>query len=189
MKHIVLIGAPYSGKGTQSNRLSNKFSLKHISVGDLLRQEIIAETELGGSVAWYVTHGEIVPNELIIKLVRSKISKAEGEVKFIFDGIPRTLPQTSDFEKIIKEFKLQEIVYIVLNVSHNTLVSRANMRAKMLDRIDDKDSRTVQNRIKTFEEITKPVIDFYVKKGIAKIIDGEESEDIVFNNICKLVTS
>ena len=159
MMRIVFLGPPGAGKGTQAEIISKKLNLKKISTGDILRSEMEKETELGKIAKSYMEKGELVPDEVMIKIIESNIKNLNG---FILDGFPRTLNQAIELEKITK---IDKVIY--LNVPDEEIKKRLLNRG----RLDDK-PEVIENRIKVYREQTQPLIEFYRNKGILYEIDG-----------------
>jgi len=159
MMRIVFLGPPGAGKGTQAEIISKKLNLRKISTGDILRSEMEKETELGKIAKSYMEKGELVPDEVMIKIIENNIKNLNG---FILDGFPRTLNQAIELEKITK---IDKVIY--LNVPDDEIKKRLLNRG----RLDDK-PEVIENRIKVYREQTQPLIEFYKNKGILYEIDG-----------------
>jgi len=159
MMRIVFLGPPGAGKGTQAEIISKKLNLRKISTGDILRSEMEKETELGKIAKSYMEKGELVPDEVMIKIIENNIKNLNG---FILDGFPRTLNQAIELEKITK---IDKVIY--LNVPDDEIKKRLLNRG----RLDDK-PEVIENRIKVYREQTQPLIEFYRNKGILYEIDG-----------------
>ncbi len=157
--HIVFLGPPGAGKGTQADVISKKFNIKKISTGDILRSEMENETELGKVAKGYMEKGELVPDDIMIKIIQNYIKNLD---RFILDGFPRTLNQALELEKITK---IDKVVY--LNVPDDEIKNRLLKRG----RLDDK-PEVIENRIRIYREQTKPLIDYYKSKGILYEVDG-----------------
>ncbi len=156
---LVFLGPPGAGKGTQAEIISKKLNLKKISTGDILRYEMEKGTELGKIAKSYMEKGELVPDEIMIKIIENNIKNLNG---FVLDGFPRTLNQAIELEKITK---IDKVIY--LNVSDEEIKRRLLSRG----RLDDK-PEVIENRIKIYREQTQPLIEFYRKMGILYEING-----------------
>ena len=186
MFNIVIFGAPGSGKGTQSDFLIKKYNLVHLSTGDLLRAEIAAKSELGKIAEGLIAKGEFVPDQLIIDLLANTIDKYPAANGFIFDGFPRTVVQASALDKMLAERSMQVNIMLNIAVDNDDLVARLLNRGKTSGRSDD-NLETIKQRLKTYEEKTMPVIDFYDKQGKNNPIAGMGTMDEVFARICSAI--
>lgn len=186
MFNIVIFGAPGSGKGTQSDFLVKKYNLVHLSTGDLLRAEIAAKSELGKIAEGLIAKGEFVPDNLIIDLLAGAIDKYPSANGFIFDGFPRTVIQAGALDKMLSERSMQVNIMLNIAVDNDELVARLLNRGKTSGRSDD-NLETIQQRLKTYEEKTMPVIDFYDKQGKNNPIAGMGTMEDVFDRICQAI--
>ena len=183
MNHLVFFGAPCAGKGTQSTILTQAFPFVHISVGDMLRNESAYQSSIGKAARDFVRNGTMVPNELIVKMVKKRIDSLPEDTKFIFDGIPRTMEQTIDFNQILGQKQIVDLTFILLNVSRPELVRRANVRAMRDRRIDDQNDAVIANRITIYEEFTVPVINSYSNITTIQQVNGEQSIQKVYEDV------
>lgn len=172
MYNLVFFGPPGSGKGTHSSKVAEKFSLIHISTGDLLRDEIERETELGKQAKTKIEKGEFVPDEVVIGMIQNKLDAKKDAKGFIFDGFPRTTEQALALDKILEERSIDIAGVVALDVDEEELVQRILERGKISGRADDQDSAVIQNRIRVYHEKTAPVKDFYIKQGKVKDVNG-----------------
>lgn len=173
MINIVLFGAPGSGKGTQAQFLVEKFNLKQISTGDLFRFNIKNETELGKLAKSFMDKGELVPDQVTIDMLIDELKKPTDVEGFIFDGFPRTAPQTEALEGIVKEVLHDEIdVCLSLVVEDEILVQRLLERGKTSGRSDDADENIIRNRIKEYYAKTAEVAELYKQQGKYVEING-----------------
>jgi len=170
-----IVGGPGCGKGTQCNKLREKFRLTHISSGDLLRDEVSSGSKLGKSLALTMKKGDLVPIETVLTLIRNAMVKAVlgGSQGFLIDGYPREVKQGQLFESMIKP--CDGCIYF--NVSDETMIERLLSRAKTSGRADDNEE-TIKKRLATFHDQTEPVIDYYKEKGklIEVIAEGDVEE-------------
>lgn len=187
MLNIVLFGPPGAGKGTQAAKLVEKYNLVHLSTGDVFRANIKGETELGILAKQYIEKGELVPDEVTIKMLESEVEKNGDAKGFIFDGFPRTTFQAESLEVFLTEKRTKITVMLALDVAEDELVKRILNRAKDSGRADDADETIIRNRIKVYNEHTAVVADFYTAKDKFKKIDGigsiEEISARLFNAI------
>lgn len=189
MLNIVLFGPPGAGKGTQAAKLIEKYNLSHLSTGDILRSEIANGTELGKEAKSYMDKGELVPDQVVIGMIESKIKKDKNASGFIFDGFPRTTAQAEALDELLNANKTPINVMITLDVEREELVSRLLLRGKDSGREDDKDETVIRNRIKVYENETAPVKDFYEKQGKYKPVNGVGEIDEIFGSLCEIIDS
>jgi adenylate kinase len=183
MVNFLIFGPPGSGKGTQSVRLAEKFNLTHLSTGDMLRAEIAAGSPLGKKVSSIMSKGELVPDEVVIELIASKIDKTKNTAGFLFDGFPRTLDQTISLENMLKDRKMKIDSMLVLDVDHDELVKRLLARAELSGRPDDKDPAVIENRIDVYKDKTEPIIGYYKKTGLYQPVNGVGSIEDIFRRL------
>lgn len=179
MLNIVLFGPPGAGKGTQSEKLIERYGLVHLSTGDIFRANIKGNTELGQLAKSYIDKGALVPDEVTIKMLESEVVKHEDPKGFIFDGFPRTTAQAGALDSFL-ESKDTEITYMLaLEVPEDELRERLRLRAETSGRTDDADPKIIQNRIDTYNRETAPVAEFYQGQDKYVGINGVGSiEDI-----------
>lgn len=184
MLNIVLFGPPGAGKGTQSEKLIEKYNLVHLSTGDIFRANIKGETELGKLAKSYIDKGALVPDEVTIKLLASELDKHENPTGFIFDGFPRTVAQAEALDKMLAEYNTSVSRMVALEVQENELITRLLERGKTSGRADDQNQETIANRIKVYNSETAPVADYYNQQGKLNTINGVGSIEEIFDNIC-----
>ena len=187
MVNFLIFGPPGSGKGTQSVKLAEKFNLKHLSTGDMLRAEIAAGTELGKKMSSIMSRGELVPDEVVIEMIANKIDSTKNAAGFLFDGFPRTVAQTEVLEKMLNERGMKINSMLVLDVDHDELVKRLILRADLSGRPDDKDPAVIENRIDVYRPKTEPIIDYCRQRGIYQPVDGVGSIDEIFDRLCEFM--
>jgi adenylate kinase len=183
MVNFLIFGPPGSGKGTQSVRLAEKFNLVHLSTGDMLRAEITAGSELGKRMSTIMSKGELVPDEVVIEMIASKIDKTIGSAGFLFDGFPRTVGQTIELEKMLGKREMKIDLMLVLDVEHDELVSRLISRAELSGRPDDKDPAVIENRISVYKSKTEPIINYCREKRLYQAINGMGTIDDIFKRL------
>jgi adenylate kinase len=177
MINIVLFGPPGAGKGTQAERLTEKYNLVHLSTGDIFRANIKNETELGKLAKSYMDKGELVPDEVTIKMLESEVDKNPTAKGFIFDGFPRTIPQAEALDTFLSSKNSDIKLMVALDVPVDELVKRLLLRGKDSGRADDTDETIIQNRIRVYNEQTAIVADFYDAREKFSKIDGVGSID------------
>ncbi|NLJ43602.1 MAG: adenylate kinase [Bacteroidales bacterium] len=187
MVNFLIFGPPGSGKGTQSVKLAEKFNLKHLSTGDMLRAEIAAGTELGKKMSSIMSKGELVPDAVVIEMIANKIDSTKDVAGFLFDGFPRTVAQTEELEKMLNERGMKIDSMLVLDVDHDELVKRLILRADLSGRPDDKDPAVIENRIEVYRSKTEPIIDYCRERGIYQPVNGVGSIDEIFERLCEFM--
>jgi adenylate kinase len=189
MINLVLFGPPGAGKGTQSQKLIEKYGLIHLSTGDLLRAEIAAQTELGLSAKKLMDQGILVPDEVVIGMIRNKIQDNRKANGFIFDGFPRTVAQAEALDKMLQENGLSISGMIALEVNQAELVKRLLLRGQTSGRPDDQNEELVQKRVQEYNTKTRPVADFYAAQGKFTSVNGIGEIEEIFANICRVIDS
>ena len=183
MLNIVLFGPPGAGKGTQSEKVIEKYGLVHLSTGDIFRANIKGETELGNLAKSYIDKGQLVPDEVTIKLLESEVVKHKSSKGFIFDGFPRTTAQAEALDAFLQRIGTSITGMLALDVPEEELKERLLQRAKTSGRTDDADPAIIQNRIDTYNKETAPVKDFYEKQSKYYPIHGVGAIDEIFGAI------
>ncbi|MCR4806766.1 MAG: adenylate kinase [Lachnospiraceae bacterium] len=210
---IIMLGAPGAGKGTQAKMIADKYSIPHVSTGDIFRANIKEQTELGMEAKKYMDQGLLVPDELTVKILLDRVAKDDCKNGYVLDGFPRTIPQAEVLDKAVSE--LNETIDFAINVDvkdENIIRRMSGRRAclkcgatyhiehippkkegicdkcgsELVLRDDDK-PETVEKRLKVYHEQTQPLIDYYNKKGILKEVDGSQDMKDVFNAIVSIL--
>jgi adenylate kinase len=187
--NIILFGPPGAGKGTQAKKLANEFQLVYVSTGELIREEIANNTEMGGQAQPFLEKGNPVPDEIAIRLIEQKVQKSHGAKGFIFKGFPSTLVQAYILDGMLQKMGSQ--VSCVYEINSPTLqsVKRLTARAKTENaRVYDMDMDVIIHRLEVFEKFTKPVRDFYEKRNLLQTFDGVGDENVIFGNISEALT-
>ena len=187
MLNIVLFGPPGSGKGTQSEKIIKKYGLVHISTGDLLREEVAAQTDLGKKAKAIMDKGELVSDKIVIKMIRKKIEENQNGAGFIFDGFPRTVEQARELRKALTDYDERVSVMISLEVPREELVKRLLNRGKETGRSDD-NQETIDNRIDVYNRQTIPVTYYYDKMHKHAAVDGIGSVNKIFDRIVEVIS-
>lgn len=207
------MGLPGAGKGTQAEKIVDKYKIPHISTGDMFRAAMKEGTELGLKAKSFMDQGELVPDEVTIGIVRERLSKNDCEKGFLLDGFPRTVPQAEALEAILQDLGKQIDFCININVDKSILMERLTGRrickncgatyhlvfnpptkegvcdrcgGELYQRADDNEE-TVQNRLDVNIKQTQPLLDFYESKGYLRTINGEQDIDVVFSAIDDLL--
>ncbi len=213
MKAIIFLGPPGAGKGTHAKEVSQTLNIPHISTGDIFREHVKNQTELGIKVKSYLDSGSLVPDELVWEVVKDRISKEDCKNGFILDGFPRTIPQAEMLEKYLKE-KNAVIKVIYLDASDELVIKRLSARrvckncgaiynlismppkkdgicdicgGELYQRSDDK-PEVIKQRLETYYKETQPLIDYYRNKGIMYTISAEKEREEVLNEIIKVIS-
>ncbi|MBL0153783.1 MAG: adenylate kinase [Chitinophagaceae bacterium] len=187
MFNLILFGPPGSGKGTQSDKLVEKYGLVHLSTGNLLREEISQMTPLGIEAKAFMDKGQLVPDEVVIGMVDSYFDKHRGAKGFLFDGFPRTVAQAVALDKLMVKKKTSIAAVVALEVGEDELVKRLLNRGKTSGRSDDTDEIVIRKRFAVYRNDTTPVAVHYRKAGKFTPIVGEGSVDGIFSAICSAV--
>ena len=187
MLNIVLFGPPGAGKGTQSEKIIKKYNLVPIATGDLFRLHLKNNTELGITAKEYMNRGNLVPDEIVINMVEDKINKSQNAIGFIFDGFPRTINQAKALDKMLKEKNIPIKQMISLKVEEKELIRRIKNRGKTSGRLDDQSEEKINNRIKVYNDETKPVANFYEKYNKYTEVNGIGEIDEIFDKICSII--
>ncbi|MFU8767059.1 MAG: adenylate kinase [Candidatus Methanoperedens sp.] len=209
---IILLGPPGAGKGTQAKKISEKFSLPHISTGDMLRDNIIRNTALGIKAKSYMDKGELVPDDLLLDIIKVRLSEPDCSSGFLLDGYPRTLAQADALGKILDNTGKEIDVVLNIHVDDEELINRLSGRrmcscgasyhvlfnppkkegicdscnGELYQRNDDT-PETVKNRLAAYKKLTEPLIDYYNKKALLHTIDGGNDIPGIFGDIAKVL--
>ena len=189
MLNIVLFGPPGAGKGTQAERLKKNYNLVHLSTGDLLREQKDEGTELGIQAHEYMSKGELVPDEVVIGMIRNKLEQHKDAHGFIFDGFPRTTDQAKALDELLNSYDTEIDMMLALEVDDEELVGRIIQRGVSSGRDDDKNESVIYNRIITYNKKTAPLKEFYSKQNKFYSIDGVGSIDKIFDRLCEKINS
>ena len=179
---LVLLGPPGSGKGTQAARLKDELQIPHISTGDLLRAEVAAGSELGLQAKEVMARGELVSDEILLGMIRSRLSREDVANGFILDGYPRNVAQANALDALLASINQPLQAVVQLDVANELLVERIAGRAKAEGREDD-NPESVRKRLQVYSDSTAPVIGFYESRGALAKVDGVGTLDEVFGRI------
>jgi adenylate kinase len=209
---IVLLGPPGAGKGTQAKVISKKFDISHISTGDILRHEIKGGSELGKEAAGFVESGKLVPDGIIIEIIKNEISRGKSKNGFLMDGFPRNLEQALMFSDLLDKLGIKLDKVININVSKEEIIERLSRRricsvcksvfsigrknkepercpkcnGDLIERKDDK-KEVIKHRLDVYESETRPLIDFYTDKGLLVNINGFGEEKEITKRILEVL--
>ena len=187
MLNIVLFGPPGAGKGTQSEKLIEKYELIHLSTGDLLRSEIAAGTQLGLEAQMLMNAGVLVPDEVVIGMISSKLDKNPNAKGFIFDGFPRTEAQAEALDRLLFEKHTSITMMLALEVSNSELIKRLLLRGQNSGRPDDQNEGIIRKRIEEYNNKTSVLKSYYSAKGKYRAVEGTGSVDQIFANLCVVI--
>jgi len=187
MLNLVLFGPPGSGKGTQSEKLIEKYQLVHLSTGDILRGELAAKTPLGLEAKKKMDKGELVPDEVVIGMISNKLDQNASAKGFIFDGFPRTTAQAQALDNLLKEKGTAITLMLALEVDKQELINRLLHRGKGSGRADDQDLSVIENRITVYNRETAVVMNYYQNQGKLKSIHGMGSIEDIFKKLCEVI--
>ena len=210
---IIMLGAPGAGKGTQAKKIAEKYSIPHISTGDIFRANIKNNTELGKKAKTYMDKGELVPDELVVDLIMDRFKDADCANGYVLDGFPRTIPQAEVLDKALTELGDKIDYAINVDVPDENIIKRMSGRracvtcgatyhivhippkkegvcdtcgSELILRDDDK-PETVKNRLDVYHKQTQPLIDFYTEKGVLRSVDGTVDMKDVFAAIVAIL--
>lgn len=205
--NIVLLGAPGAGKGTQAQKLVEEFGVAHISTGDLLRAAVKAGTKLGVKAKEYMDAGQLVPDKLVVDLVKERLAADDAKKGFILDGFPRNSAQAVTLDSALADMGLSLDAALLVDVKAEVIVERLSSRrtcrdcgytapagvdvcpscgGEMYQRDDDK-PETIQNRLNVYESQTAPLVEYYKGKGLLKVVDGDRPVDDVYADVKELL--
>jgi adenylate kinase len=210
---LVLLGAPGGGKGTQAKKLIEKYGIPQISTGDILRASVAAGTPLGKEAKSYMDKGELVPDSVVIGLVKERVAQDDCKKGYILDGFPRNIAQAEVLDKVLAEMGSPLSTALLIDVDKDVLMKRLTGRrtckncqqmynvyfsapkkdgvcdkcgSELFQRDDDKEE-TIKKRLDVYDAQTAPLMDYYKKKGILKSVKGTGSIDEIFNQVCNIV--
>ncbi len=181
MFNIILFGPPGSGKGTQSEKLIEKYGLIHLATGNLLREEIANKTRLGLEAKQYMDNGQLVPDSVVIGMIRSALTQNPAAKGFLFDGFPRTVAQAEALDELLSENNAEINVVLALEVDEEELIARLLNRGKTSGRSDDVNEEVIKARIVEYETKTAPVAEYYGKFDKVVRVKGVGDINAIFN--------
>ncbi|HSG32318.1 MAG TPA: adenylate kinase [Thermodesulfobacteriota bacterium] len=180
--NLIIFGPPGAGKGTQAVNIVEKYGVAHISTGDILRGAVKNGTELGQKAKEYMDKGELVPDELIIGIIKDRIKEQDCQGGFLLDGFPRTIAQANALETMLSNEGLEIDSVVSVEVQDSEIITRILKRAEEEGRADDTED-VVKNRLQVYRNQTEPLKDYYKEKGKLSEVDGIGSVDEVFSRI------
>ena len=189
MFNLVLFGPPGAGKGTQAEKLIEKYGFNHISTGEVIREQIRKGTELGRSVQSYIEKGQLAPDGLVIDIIADYVAKHKDAKGNIFDGFPRTTVQAKAFDEIMEKNGTPVSVMLSLEVPDEVLVKRLLLRGKESGRADDSNEGVIRDRIDVYKAQTAVVADHYKPQGKHRAVNGLGTIDEIFGRLCQEIES
>ncbi len=186
--NIIIFGPPGAGKGTQSKYIAEKYNLFQLSTGDFLRNEIKKNTSVGQKISSIMGTGSFVSDEIVSNLIEKIIKEKKYDNRIIFDGYPRSLSQAKNLDYLLKKYKQKIGVVLKLSVSLETVKKRISERRNLEKRPDDNENVVVK-RYETYEKSTEPLIDYYKKLNLLKVIQGESSIDQINKEISEIMNN
>lgn len=189
MFNLVLFGPPGAGKGTQAEKLIEKYGFNHISTGEVIREQIRKGTELGRSVQSYIEKGQLAPDELVIDIIADYVAKHKDAKGNIFDGFPRTTVQAKAFDEIMEKNGTPVSVMLSLEVPDEELVNRLLLRGKESGRADDGNEGVIRNRIDVYKAQTAVVADHYKPQGKHRAVNGLGTIEEIFDRLSQEIES
>ena len=187
MINIVLFGAPGCGKGTQAQRLKERYGIDHVSTGEVIRDEIRRGTELGRSMEEYIREGRLAPDEIVIGMIEHYVTEHMNARGCIFDGFPRTTVQAEEFDKILAKHGLQVDIMVDIHVPEEELVRRLLLRGKDSGRADDTSEEVIRGRLDVYRMQTAVVADYYAAQGKYASVNGTGTMEEVFGRIADVI--
>jgi len=184
--NLIIFGPPGAGKGTQSKFIADNFNLFQLSTGEFLRKEITNNSEIGKKIASIMSSGSLVSDEIVSNLIEKIISNEIYNNRIIFDGYPRSLDQAKNLDRLLKKYKQKIDIVLKLSVSLDTVKKRISERRNLEKRSDDSEDIAIK-RYNTYEKSTEPVIEYYKKMNLLKVIDGERSIDQINREIGDII--
>jgi adenylate kinase len=180
---IVLLGPPAAGKGTQGGRLADRFGGAHVDTGELLRTQVESGTRLGRIAREHMERGELLPDELVIAMVEERLAEPDCAEEFVLDGFPRTVPQAEALDRHLTGGGAPLHAVVQLRISTDELHRRLAERARTEDRPDDDDAEATRRRIDSYLRDTRPLVDYYLRRGLLVQVDAMGSVEQVTERI------
>jgi adenylate kinase len=183
--HIVLVGPPAAGKGTQAGRIVERFGCVHVATGDILRSNADRGTQLGRTASEYMDRGDLVPDEVMIDMVLERLGEEDLAEGFVLDGFPRTVPQAEALDRRLAELGRPLDAVVSLEIDEHELRDRLARRAEEQDRAEDEDPDAIHRRLELFNRETEPLLDHYAGTGLLVRVDGGGEVDEVTERIAE----
>ncbi|MEQ9549729.1 MAG: adenylate kinase [Coleofasciculus sp. G3-WIS-01] len=183
MTRLVFLGPPGAGKGTQAQLIAQLYQIPHISTGEILRSAIAQSTPLGQKAQSYMDRGELVPDELILDLIRDRLQQPDTQAGWILDGFPRNVSQGAFLENLLQDLDQRCDYAIYLDVSDESILKRLLSRGRQ-----DDNEQTIRRRLEVYRQQTAPVIEFYRDRSILREIDGDRAMDEVTDSLKQVMS-
>ncbi|MEP7269155.1 MAG: adenylate kinase [Saprospiraceae bacterium] len=187
MINLILFGPPGSGKGTQAQKLVDKYGIAHLSTGDMFRYELRNNTELGQLARSYMDKGQLVPDSVTVSMLRERMESDAVKNGFVLDGFPRTIAQAEALDELLAEESIKITAMLALEVDEEELVKRLLLRGKSSGRKDDTNEEIIRNRFQVYREETTPVYDYYDAQKLAMQVSGMGTIEEIFDELCLLI--
>ena len=187
MLNLILFGPPGSGKGTQADKLVEKYNLLHVSTGDLFRNEMKNDTPLGKRAKEIMSRGELVPDDVTVGMLKNRLEEVPDAKGYILDGFPRTIAQAEALDTLLAERGTAVSGLVALEVPDEEIIARILNRGKTSGRPDDNDPSIIRNRIDVYRQETSPVFDYYDQNDKSHAVDGVGSIDEIFGRLCDVI--
>lgn len=184
MTRLIFLGPPGAGKGTQAKMLADDCTVPHISTGDILRSAVANGTELGKKAEAYMSAGELVPDDLILNLIRERLSEEDAQTGWVLDGFPRNVPQAEFLIKLLEQIKQPADFVVNLDVTDEVIVARLLKRG----RADDEES-VIRHRLEVYRQQTAPLIDFYRSRQQLVSVDGNQPMEAVYASLQSVISA
>ena len=184
--NLIIFGPPGAGKGTQSNFIAKKYSLYQLSTGEVLREQIKNKTDLGVQISPLINAGSFVPDEIVSDLIEKVIKDTKYNDRIIFDGYPRSLNQVKNLDSLLTKYKQKIDLVLKLSVKLKTIKKRISERRILEKRADDYEEVAIK-RYEMYEKTTEPVIEYYKKLNLLKVVDGERSVEQINKEISDII--
>ena len=189
MINLIIFGAPGAGKGTQSAKIVAKYQLMYLGTGEILRTEIAAKSELGIQAKALIDKGMLVPDSMVIDMIKFRIENNKHAKGFIFDGFPRTTKQAEVLDELLKEINSPVTSMVALEVDNEEVIKRILLRGNTSGRPEDKGIHAIKNRLSIYESETSLVLDYYKTQGKVQSVYGKGAIEDIFGNICQIIDS
>ena len=183
---IVMVGAPGSGKGTQASRMTKELNIPHISTGEIFREYIANKHPLGNKIKEFIDQGALVPDDVVLEIVSDRIGREDCKKGFIFDGFPRTIAQAEALKEMLKARGQEVSVMLDLEVPEDELMTRLIKRGQESGRADDNEE-TIKKRLEVYHRQTQPVAIYYLHQDNYFAINGNNTMEDVFAQICHII--
>ena len=184
---IIIFGPPGAGKGTQAAKIKDKYGLLHISTGDMLRASVKEGADVGKLAKSFMDKGELVPDDVMVEIIKERIAKPDAKSGFMLDGFPRTIPQAEALDRMLRNNGLMVDAVISIEVNDSEIINRISGRQSEENREDDRVD-VVKNRLRVYRDQTEPLKGYYREKGVLKEVDRLGTVEEVFKRVDNVLT-